>query len=200
MDGCLIDKKPVDSLVDDIIFTDYGISGSAIFQLSRAAVRAHYQKKHVIISLDLLPEENSAQTLQHLKIRRNRWSHCPLDLFFSGWINKRIGQTLLRIIGKNLSHASQSLTESDLFQLSHLLHDLRFDVSGHLNWPQAQITLGGVDCAEIDPQTLQSRLHQGLRFAGEIMDVDGACGGYNLQWAWSSGWVAGSSSATEKSP
>jgi predicted flavoprotein YhiN len=75
------------------------------------------------------------------------------------------------------------------------LTDWRFKVRGTKGWSSAQVTAGGIDTSEIDPNTMESKLVRGLFFAGEVMDIDGQCGGYNLQWAWSSGYVAGQNAA-----
>jgi predicted Rossmann fold flavoprotein len=83
----------------------------------------------------------------------------------------------------------------EIDELTRILTDWRFKIRGTKGWNSAQVTAGGVDISEIDPDTMESRLIPGLYFCGEMIDIDGKCGGYNLQWAWSSGFVAGQSAA-----
>jgi hypothetical protein len=89
------------------------------------------------------------------------------------------------------------VTEEQVRRLSALLSRWRFPVTGTQGWLRAQVTSGGVDTAEIDPQRMESKIVPGLFLAGEIIDVDGDCGGYNLQWAWSSGRIAGLHAAAQ---
>jgi predicted flavoprotein YhiN len=111
-------------------------------------------------------------------------------------VNKRLGQVLLK--ESDLFHRKGRLAqlgEADLRRLACLFGDWRIPVRGLRGWSNAQVTAGGVATKEIDAWTMESALVKGLYFAGEIMDIDGDCGGYNLQWAWSSGYAAGWSAA-----
>ena len=100
------------------------------------------------------------------------------------------------------ARAASSLGEPGILALAAVLKGWPFEVTGTDSWTDAQVTAGGVDVADVFPETLESRLARGLFFAGEILDIDGDCGGFNLQWAWSSGHVAGSAAAARalKSP
>jgi predicted Rossmann fold flavoprotein len=92
-----------------------------------------------------------------------------------------------------------SLTNKDLDRIVHILTDWRFKIRGTKSWPSAQVTAGGIATQEINPSTMESKLIKGLYFAGEIIDIDGECGGFNLQWAWSSGYLAGQHAASWQS-
>ncbi|MDD3654851.1 MAG: NAD(P)/FAD-dependent oxidoreductase, partial [Desulfotomaculaceae bacterium] len=87
------------------------------------------------------------------------------------------------------------VTITERRRISKILQDWRFEITGTTSWPNAQVTAGGVDVRDVDGRTLESKLVPGLYFAGEVLDIDGDCGGFNLQWAWSSGYVAGNSAA-----
>ncbi|MDD4169990.1 MAG: NAD(P)/FAD-dependent oxidoreductase, partial [Desulfotomaculaceae bacterium] len=87
------------------------------------------------------------------------------------------------------------ITAAEHRKILKILKDWRFEITGTTSWPNAQVTAGGVDVKDINGRTLESKLVVGLYFAGEVLDIDGDCGGFNLQWAWSSGYVAGQSAA-----
>jgi predicted Rossmann fold flavoprotein len=109
-----------------------------------------------------------------------------------GFINKRLIPVLLKTAGfTDLSQPVGRLTLAERERILDLLTDWRFKIRGTKGWASAQVTIGGVDTSEINPATMGSKLVPGLYFAGEIIDVAGRCGGFNLQWAWSSGFLAG---------
>ena len=96
---------------------------------------------------------------------------------------------------ENLNQPASGLPQYDINTIAHILTDWRFPIRGTKSWPSAQVTAGGIDTKEINPVTMESNLINGLYLAGEIMDIDGLCGGFNLQWAWSSGYLAGQNAA-----
>ena len=109
-----------------------------------------------------------------------------------GMLNKRVGQVFLKSIGiEPLSRKASSLTQKEIGHIVASLKKWEFVVCGAMSWNNAQVTRGGVKTSEIDKRTLQSKKQKGVFVCGEILDIDGDCGGYNLQWAWSSGYVAG---------
>ena len=109
----------------------------------------------------------------------------------AGMLHNRLGRTILRYAGYSLTDPIASLSSADLKKVSKAIKDFSLPVIGVLGFDGAQVTAGGIRTAEFDPATLQSRLVPGLYAAGEVLDIDGDCGGYNLQWAWSSGYLAG---------
>ena len=191
----LVDGRPDGAARGEVLFTSYGISGPAALALSRSAVEAWTAGRQVELALNLLPEQPETETLHFIQYRARNKPERTLEHFLTGWVNKRIGQTLLKSLGLDWARPWSSLTEAEQLLLAHVLHGWTFPVAGHTGWPNAQVTAGGVDTAEVDPETLESRLVTGLHFAGEVLDVDGDSGGFNLQWAWASGWVAGSAAA-----
>ena len=179
----------------DLLFTIYGVSGPAVLNASRTAVEALRAGRRVEIELDLLPELTEPELLEKVRRRRRLQPDRLLEEFFTGWLNKRIGQTLIKSLGLERGRTWASLSEEESERIAGTAHAWRFAVAGDTGWPNAQVTAGGVDTKEVDPATLESKKVPGLFFAGEVLNVDGDSGGYNLQWAWSSGWVAGEAAA-----
>ena len=164
----------------ELQLTDYGISGIPVFQISRYASRALEENKKVSVSLNFFPAYTETELREFLKKRQERCPWLGKQEIFTGILPEKLAKVLLK--------QKDPLKAAADFSLS-----IR-DTSG---FEQAQVCAGGVDTMEIHPETMESVLHKGLYFAGEVVDIDGPCGGYNLQWAWSSGAVAGRSSAKE---
>jgi predicted Rossmann fold flavoprotein len=184
----------------DIIFTSYGISGLSILDLSRDAVRGLSEKQAVQIEINFLPDLSIGEKIDLLRKRRENHPERIMEHFLTGVINKRISQTLIKSSGIKLSSMASELTENEIIRLAELINGWRFTVTGDTGWANAQVTAGGIDCGEVDRNTLESTIAGGLYLCGEILDIDGNSGGYNLQWAWSSGYVAGKSCASAITP
>lgn len=175
-----IDGKPVKTESGEIQLTESGVSGIPVFQLSRYALQAVSEKRKAEVFLNFLPEY-SEKELKNLL--RKRKESCPYQ---------SSSELLLGIFPDKLCRVL--LKQRDLISA---IRSFRLEITGSAGFSQAQVCAGGVDTDEVHPVTLESRIHKGLYFAGELLDIDGACGGYNLQWAWSSGAVAGIHSAEE---
>ncbi len=167
------------------MFTNYGISGLAILKLSKNAISGLAENIPVEIEIDFFPKLTLEDKLKIIEKRVNNQPERLLEHFFTGWLNKRIGQTLLKSLGLRNDRAYSSLTNAEQKNIACALQAKRFKVTGNTGWQNAQITAGGVDTDEVAGLTLESKLIKGLFFAGEIIDIDGDSGGYNLQWAWS---------------
>jgi len=185
-----IDEKIVASETGEILFQDYGLSGIAVMQLSGTAAQALSKQKRVALRLNLCGL-SKRRALAQLAARREALSARPLENFLTGWMNKRLGQTLLKIAGCNdLLAPSGTLSDAQLDRLAETMTGWMIPVTASAGYAQAQVTRGGIDTAEFFPETMLSRRHPGLYIAGELLDVDGPCGGYNLQWAWASALAA----------
>lgn len=173
----------------EIQFTGYGLSGIPVFNLSR------YAKKGDIVALDLMPDFTIDEVTEYLKKRRNQ----TLETYLVGILNKPLGQMLLKEcdIGR-LSRGSGSLEAFEVEKIAKKLKGWEFTVTDKMGWDNAQVTMGGVDLSEINPKTMESKIVRGCYITGEIADIDGICGGFNLQWAWSSGYAAGKNAAEVK--
>lgn len=176
--------RAVRSESGEILFCDYGLSGPPILQLARPVER---EQGKFSVSLDLMPQDTVQTVARHLQKRTEYLKKRQLDEFLTGFLQKRVGQTLLKSIGLRLADGVDTLTEADLRRLAEKIKDWRFAVTGTTGFLHAQVTAGGLSTDAFDTETLMSKRDKGLFAAGEILDVDGDCGGFNLQWAWSSG-------------
>ena len=180
----------------EFLFTDSGISGPPVLQLSRCASVALKQGREPRIALDLFPATMLEELDSALEIRFRRQGGKTLSDGLVGLLNKRLIPVVLTAAGIDYHAIScAEMTGAARNALARLLKCWSLEISGTMPWPEAQVTAGGVDLHDVNPETLESRLVPGLFFCGEILDVDGDCGGFNLQWAWSSGWLAGLSAA-----
>ena len=178
----------------DVQFGDKALSGIVLFQLSSAA--ANVRSGQLRVELDMLPERDKEELIAMLNRRRVLLSHLTLENFLTGVFNKRVGMCILKEAGMTpLSRSVSELSDSDIRRISSVIKGWRFPVNGKAPWNSAQVTSGGVRLSEFDGLTMQSRRCRGLYAAGEVLNVDGICGGFNLQWAWSSGILAGRSCA-----
>lgn len=175
----------------EIQLTNYGISGIPVFQVSGAAAAALQQGKTVKAVLDFMPDFGWESFLAFLKERVRMRPEKTLEEFFIGLFPRKLCDLWIRLSQIPRSQLVGSLEEQQLKKLGLLIRQFETVVTSANPFAQAQICRGGVDTRDVHPRTLESCLISGLYFAGEILDVDGLCGGYNLQWAWSSGYVAG---------
>lgn len=174
----------------ELLFTDYGLSGPPIFELTS---RLDGDKT---IEIDMMPDHTSDDVLNIIYERMAYLYDVPLEEFFTGMLNKRVGQALLKSVGvAPLSRESSSLTEAEAKKIVSAIKGWRFNITGTMSWNNAQVTKGGAETAGFDSATMESKLIKGLYACGEVLDIDGDCGGYNLQWAWSSGYIAGKNAA-----
>lgn len=228
----LIEGKEVASDIGEVQFTDYGISGIPVFQISRYAsygLRAH---EKVEVSLSLLPEYTKNQVVELLKERKRRYGIASLKgsrnctQFLTGMIHSKLIPIVLELAGIEMMKCVESsdirkkkkekrtntvtafiqgiqdgnrrkvesLSEKEIEDIACILTELVVQINGTNDFDQAQVCAGGVDTTEITEQ-MESKIVKGLYFAGELLDVDGICGGYNLQWAWATGWIAGNEAA-----
>jgi hypothetical protein len=191
----IVDDIVVQTASGEILFTAYGISGPPIFRLSRKA--GEYLQKNKIVSLRLQLVDNlGPEELEDLLTRRFKWGPGKSVAFsFVGFLNKKLAPVVLKEAGVDTNKPAGQITARERKKIVHFLQNWSFPVTGNTSWPAAQVTAGGIDVKDINGSTMESRLTPKLYFAGEVVDIDGDCGGYNLQWAWSSGYVAGKNAA-----
>ena len=179
----------------ELQLVDYGLSGIPIFQVSRFAGRALDQRRRVTVRVDFMPAWEEREAFVLLKKRASLLGYKPVSDFFTGMLNPKLAQVLIKCSGVNPSLKAGELTGKQLGRILGQLKSYEAIVMSVNPFANAQVCCGGVDTRQVDPRTMQSRIKRGLYFAGEILDVDGICGGYNLQFAWSSGVTAGRSAA-----
>lgn len=178
----------------EILFTDYGISGPPILQISALASKASNLNKKVEVVVDLMPNYSKDELIDFLECHFAMLSHRPIINALIGVINKKIIPILLKECGiTNLHLPCYELSWKEKNKLIETLKSWRFTCTGTNDFNQAQVTIGGINAHEIDPRTLESKVVTNLYFSGEVIDVHGDCGGFNLQWAWSSGYIAAKS-------
>ncbi len=176
----------------EIQFTDYGISGPVIFEVSRdvCATPGTWCAK-----LDFMPGYDTDKIYEEL-LRRTQ-TQLSIEELLTGIVHNRLGRVLTKAAGiKNKQNVSE-LSQQELEAVCTALKSLEISLTEPMGMDHAQVTAGGVITDDFDPLTMQSRLVPGLYACGEVLDIDGDCGGYNLQWAWSSGYLAGSSAGRE---
>lgn len=180
----------------DILFGDYGVSGPPIFQISRKAGELLQKKQEVILKLTILDTIPQVDLERLMAARFKNSPNKTVEFSLVGLVNKRLIPVLLKEAGvRDLKCPVPNLAGTDREKITKILTDWRLKVRGTKSWPSAQVTAGGVDTKEINPDSMESKRVKDLFFAGEIIDIDGQCGGFNLQWAWSSGFVAGRNAA-----
>lgn len=176
----------------EILFTDYGISGPPILQLSRKVIYELNNGKKPYLLVDMFPNRSKLDLYEILQDRFDRIGYKTLEEGMIGFINKKLIPVILYESGfEDLNKLCSTLNKKEIFKIIDVLKEWKFEVTGHNSWQQAQSTAGGIKLTQVNPKTLESLKVKGLYFAGEILDVDGDCGGFNLQWAWSSGYTAG---------
>ncbi len=173
--------KTVKEKKGEVLFTDFGVSGNAIFYLSSYAVN-----KKCSISLDLVPDLSSEELFNFLTKKKNSCNYLTLENFLSGIINNKIASAVLRNSGFDVS---VSVSKVDVNKIVEVVKNYTLTVVGSMGFDNSQVTKGGIDVSDFDEKTLESKIVKGLYATGEVLDVDGDCGGYNLQWAYSSACV-----------
>ncbi|MEW5795682.1 MAG: NAD(P)/FAD-dependent oxidoreductase [Candidatus Zixiibacteriota bacterium] len=188
--------RPQAALLGDLVFTHYGLSGPVILLVSLDAVDSLSAGKKVEISFDLLPSLDERALESHLLERFSGLGTKQLQNILKELLPSSLVPVCLDLADVSGNITGSQVTTAERRRLRHLLKDFRLTVTGHQGYAEATVTAGGVDLAEVDPRTMQSRLVAGLYFAGEVLDIDGPTGGYNLQAAFSTGRLAGHSAAT----
>lgn len=175
----------------ELQLTAYGLSGIPIFQISRFAAKALIQKKKVEVIVDFLPDWSYDQVHHKLEERIQVGGQKTAEELLVGMFNRKLIVMLLKQANISLTQSANQLRKKQLHSLVSLIKELVVPIAEANPFEQAQVCAGGIDTKELNPETLESTLVKGLYVAGEVVDVDGICGGYNLQWAWSSGVIAG---------
>lgn len=176
----------------EVQFTDYGVTGPAIFELSRTI---SFAGDRTSLFLRLLPEMDKVDIINYMSNKCSLFPDYKSENLLSGCLHNSIARTVLRRAEIPLEARLWALSPTALEQIADRLMRFELPVSGTLGFDDAQVTAGGVETADFDPETMESRLVPGLYACGEVLDIDGDCGGFNLQWAWSSGRLAGLAAA-----
>ena len=179
----------------ELQLVDYGISGIPVFQLSRRMNYILRSRKELVVKIDFLPDypgEHFADKL--FRERRALMKGATVEAYFTGLLNKKLMLLFIRMAGLKPTEAAEQADRERLKRVYELCRELRVHVTGSNSFDNAQVTAGGVPLEEVT-ERLESKKAPGVFFAGEILDVDGRCGGYNLHWAWCSAYLAGTGAA-----
>ncbi|MFA7674355.1 MAG: NAD(P)/FAD-dependent oxidoreductase [Clostridia bacterium] len=172
----------------EVLFTDFGVSGPAIFEISRTVSTGG---KGLSISLDLLADYSEEDITGMLTHRCETAPKIPANQILTGALQNRLGQMVCKYTGVSGGINCAQLTFNELHAIAYAAKHFMLGIEGTAGFECAQVTAGGMSTSEFDPKTMESRIVPGLFACGEVLDIDGDCGGYNLQWAWSSGHLAG---------
>ena len=172
----------------EVQFTETGVSGPAVFDVSRAASVCGGGAE---ICLDFFRGRENEELLSMLRARREASPALEAGELLCGMLHNRLGRMCVKYAGIGGARPLGELSDAELAHVLEVCRAFALELRGTAGFDSAQVTAGGISTAEFDPQTLQSRLVPGLYACGELLDVDGDCGGFNLQWAWASGMLAG---------
>lgn len=178
----------------EVQMTDYGISGIPVMQISGMAARLLESKQRVFVQIDFLPEFSDSAFSDEIERRMREDRSQMLGDLFLGLVHKKILDLLLAEKGLQAEMKARRIDDAGIRQILQSMREYTLEVIQVKSFKQAQVTSGGIPLEETDAD-FQSRLQPGLFFAGEVLDVDGRCGGYNLQWAFATGYIAGLAAA-----
>jgi len=175
----------------EIIFTDNGISGIPVFQLSRYVAESLNRGERPQLSVNLVPNCEPAEFVHEIREMMQYNPQLPVEFLFRGYCNHKVVYALLCESGLDAAMPCKEAKWSEIEKFIMLLFAIPFQITGTNGFEQAQVTRGGVPLYEINPDTMESKIIPGLYITGELLDIDGMCGGYNLHFAWATGMLAG---------
>lgn len=190
-----VEEKLVAEDTGELQLTDYGISGIPVFQTSRFATKALKRNLDTVVEIDFMPTMSETEFYDYMNHRRAVQGHKTAEEFCIGILHKKLGNALLKQAGIKADLCISCVKEKSFLNFLQLCKHFQTTIIASNTFEQAQVCAGGVRTTAIHPQTMESMKVSGLYLVGELLDVDGICGGYNLQWAWSTGYLAGVNAA-----
>lgn len=181
----------------EIQFTDYGISGIPVFQLSRTVNKELRNTNVLKASIDFMPNTSREELVALNENRYSVYEEASVEEYFTGILNKKLMMVFIKDAGLRPTDLVKQVSKKQLEEVFMLCKNFVMHIDGSNSYEQAQVSAGGVTLEELT-DSLESKYKKGIYFAGEVLDVDGRCGGYNLQWAWASGYVAGKAAGNQK--
>ena len=178
----------------DVLFTAYGVSGLAILDISRFVMEELLVKKSIMLTIDLMPKMSSEQLFALMKKSLVKKSQKPLETWMQGFMNKKLIKPILAPLNLESSTVGSILSNMEkLEEIVNTIKNFPFEIDGSKGYKGAEVATGGVNTKEVDAQTMESKKQNGLYFTGEVLDVDGDRGGFNLHFAWVCALRAGES-------
>jgi predicted Rossmann fold flavoprotein len=193
-----VNDKKAEEAFGEMIFTHYGVSGPIILTLSRFVVAELHRKNKVELSIDLKPALDEQKLDKRLLRDLDEYGKKKIGNIFRFWLPSGMIPVFMELLELDPEKAGHQVSSKERKKIRYLLKNFRLSVSGHRSFKEAIITAGGIPTTEISAKTMESKLVKGLYFAGEIIDLDAETGGYNLQIAYSTGWLAGEACMQEK--
>ncbi len=186
-----VDNQIAQIAFGDVLLTNYGLSGSAILDISRQSAKALHERKKVKITIDCLAKHSRQKLAKSIENFAKNSPNKPINLLLNGFINKKLANLLLKICQIPQDLPCKNISKKQINSIIYTLKNLSFTPTNTKGFQNAEVVAGGVKLKDINPKTLQSKLVDGLYFSGEVLDIDADCGGFNLHWAWASGYIAG---------
>lgn len=194
-----IDGKAVTRESGELLFTDYGLSGIAVMQLSSFVARHFRSSKTLpVVQCDFVADMNFRELTDKLIKICGYNKGLKAENLLTGFMPKRLGESIVKSVGVPADKPLGKLSENDIENIASVCKTFRFEISALRPFDDAQVTCGGADVREFDSKTLESKKVRNLYCCGELLDIDGPCGGYNLLWAFASGRAVGESLLTDK--
>lgn len=189
----VIGGRDMTTAIGDVMFTQYGFSGPAIFDVSHdISVRINREgKTDAAVRLSFFPGTDAVEVEEHIQRRLNAHRLLPVAHSLWGLFTEKASGAICAVAALPKERLAGEMTPDEFHRLIGVLTNFMSDVSGTRGWNEGEFTAGGIDSNEVNPVTLESRKVPGLYVAGEILNVDGQVGGFNLSWAWATGWIAG---------
>ncbi|MEA3498396.1 MAG: NAD(P)/FAD-dependent oxidoreductase [Campylobacterota bacterium] len=190
----MITGVKIDGMVNgkqgDILFTKYGISGSAILDISRSISHKLQHQKNIKVIIDTMPTISTQKLTSMLTSSIDIKNEKDIFMWLNGFMNKKLARYIIlnSKIGSNIKYV-KFLSKNDISKIVNSIKNLEFIIIDTKGFESCEVCAGGVDTKQINPKTMESKLQKDLYFTGEVLDVDADCGGFNLHWAWASGYV-----------
>ncbi len=173
----------------ELQFVAQGISGIPVFQVSRYISEEIVKGRKPYLTIDIMPLYSEEEIIASLLCRKKK--NGSIGDIFTGMLHNKLAAALLKFCDISIKRQAAGLTKDEASHIAAVMKNWRLEVKDTGRFEKAQVTGGGIPASEINAETMESKICPGLYFAGEVIDVDGICGGYNLQWAWTSGYIAG---------
>lgn len=195
--SCFSNASLLSEEAGEMLFTDYGISGIPIMQISRFVAKALDQSKQVELKIDFLPEKTWDEVILLLSNRVKNSAGKTVEEMMVGLFNHKLSYILIKESKIDPVIAAEKLMKREIEALADQIKAFTMRITDTNSFDNAQVSSGGVSTKEIHEKTMESKLVKRLYIVGELLDIDGTCGGYNLQWAWSSGYLAGTAAGSK---
>ena len=189
----MVNQEVIAQEEGELQITNYGLSGIVVMQLSRFAVKKLDARKQVVAVIDFFSEMEADELGEKLAKVIKCFPERNIEDVLAGLMNRKLAGALLKEMGIKKNRIASECDESYVSGMITYLKEYEIEVIGSNSFAEAQVCQGGVDTAEINSCTMESKKVPGLYLAGELLDIDGTCGGYNLQFAWATGSIAGKS-------